>query len=323
MQSIRFYLIAGLCILVLGCASTTPESEPQTSPLLTSTPTRDEILKKVLHIDNGLEVRKWLLEDDSQRIMNALAQLGAHPVIDEINDQRFQQNGFRLRRIPASDIEYFLDTLGGTTLNSTAWHGQILEWRELHSVMLEPQGQALAIDNTVRRLQPGSLHLMVRAWTVLLENDPYMHVEMLPVYDQPADDSLRRLFDQERATGQALSEAALDIKLSSGYAYILTSESPTTSWESFENNSEILSEDTSADDRESSANQSIFSRDKPIGLMGPATTPPTTIGQLLFSSRSNQSRRCMLVLIPKLPDKLFKFTDSPGIESEDTDRNSL
>ncbi len=316
MLSFRFYLIVVLCALILGCTSNTFESEAQTNDLLTSTPTHDDILKRILHTDNGLEVRKWLLEDNSQRIMSALTQLGSQPIIDATSDQRFQKNGFRLRRIPVNDVDYLLELLGGTTLNATAWHGQILEWRELHSASLEPQGQALAIDNSVRRLQPGIVHLMIRAWTVLLEDAPYLHVEMMPVYDPPADDQLMRLFERERTTGQSLSEAALDIKLSSGYAYILTCESPTTSWDSFDNETTETPTEESLTEEDFSRNQSIFTRDKPIDPLGPTTTPPTTIGQLLFSSRSNQSRRCMLVLIPKLPDTLIDLNHGFGSAPE-------
>ena len=227
-------------------------------------------------------------------------------MIDQAGDQKLQLNGFRLRRIPLHELDYFLEALGGTTLKATAWHGQVLEWRELHKAALAPQGQALAINNSVRRLKPGTVRLMVRAWTVLLEDGPYLHVDMMPFYDQPSDDSLRRLLDQERSLGQALPEAALDVKLNDGYAYILTCESPSASWDELEDGSSSTPEgDTSGDEQESSTNQSIFARDKPIEPLGPATTPPTTIGQLLFGSRSNQPRRCMLVLIPKLPDTLF------------------
>ena len=188
------------------------------------------MLRRLVNTENGLEVRKWLVVDDSQLISAALLSHADRLALDEEQDQHFRRNGFRFLRVPVESMEGLLGAIGGTTLDLSAWHGQIYDWREIDSMPIDPAGEALAVDGRIRRFGRGRLVLLVRGWTMAMEDGPRMCLQLRVVVGRPTGGALRQLLDRTPSE-EALPSLDVELGLEAGFAYVLTCESPAVSWE--------------------------------------------------------------------------------------------
>ena len=99
----------------------------------------------MLNADNGLEVRDWVIMERGPRIAAAIARFGQPALVDASADASLRRNGLRLVRIPTGELESLLVSLGGASVDATAWHGQVYRWRELVQYPIGPAGMALWI----------------------------------------------------------------------------------------------------------------------------------------------------------------------------------
>ncbi len=234
--------------------------------------------------DNGLELRQWLIADESQRIASTLAVRQSGQVIDDAAKARLRRNGFWFVQVPLDELDALLDDLGGATLNARVWHGQVLERRELLHRPVPVGGQVVAIDGRVRRYEGGEFRLMLRSWVVQMEDGPYLHVEIVPHYRRAHGETrLPLIAGRPQRHGERLVSMRIDALLRAGSAYVLVGASPGMSWPGDPPRAPV---------------------GPPSGL-GPEGQPPPAVGELLLSGGRGLHSRGILVLVPVIAPELF------------------
>ena len=261
----RDLLIVLLATLLGGCAARNRETPAPVSDARAA-------LRDLVSNDDGLEVRQWAISADLDHVAATLAAFADGEATDAARLEALRRNGLALVRVPRGDLARLREALGVATLNLTAWHGQVYEWRELLRRRVGPGPTALAIDGRVRRYEPGAIRLMARAWTVPMETGPYLGLELLPVYETPRAASLDRLLGTRGLSGEALHSLALELALAPGHAWILTGS--------------IRDAERSDADEAPEA--------------GPAATMPATVGELLFSGPTDQPTTGLLIFVPQI-----------------------
>ncbi|MHC4414472.1 MAG: hypothetical protein ACYS0G_04230 [Planctomycetota bacterium] len=259
-----------------GCA---PSHAPGAAGARSEAPSRTQtgdVLGRLLGAGHGLEVRQWVVADDTVRIATALLEHQDGQGFDAGRAAVLRGNGLRLVRVRADRADALLEALGIASLDLTAWYGQIFEWRELQHQTIGRDGLAVAVDGRVERFGSGRLRLMARSWTVQMEDGLYLNLELLPQFQTAPAAKLNRLLGNRGTAGRLLTSVALGAKLEAGFAYVLTGESPSIEWRP----------------------DGVAATAPPIG---PRVVGPATVGELLFCGRRQPRTRGMLVFIPKLP----------------------
>jgi hypothetical protein len=118
---------------------------------------------------------------------------------------------------------------------------------------------------------------MGRSWTVLMEDGPYLTLELLPQLRRQQEPSLYRLLGNAGQEGEVLEALAFEVELESGYVYVLTGERPAVEW-----------------------------IDVPGDPAGPNVETPDTLGEFLFSQRTEPKLRTLLVFVPRISDRLLR-----------------
>ena len=299
------------CSLLHGCASQ-PTPAGGTGQTLATTAVRSKLTAS----DSGLEVLRWTVVGNATRFPEALLKHEAGPLLDAATRERLQRNGVRLVRIPAELIDQLLMDSGGASINTNEWHGQAPEWRPLVERPVELAGRAVAIDGRVRRYERGAFRLMMRSWTVPMEDGPRVHLELVPQHARPSANNIRRLLGERDEPIEGFGSGALDLQLEPGYAYVLVGESPQAEWA------------RQAEANPKSASPSLpprlahKPRMGPIDPAGPESAAPYTLGELLLPVDRNLSTRGVLIFVPRIPEYLLpgQADDAGGLVSRKDER---
>lgn len=310
----RFGLIAGLVggLLVGGCEAPPPAAPTDAfvskhqSANATASSKAASLRHKLTGSDNGLEVRRLLINDRSDIILNALTSHADGQAADSDALRRLKRNGLRFVRVPLDRLDPCITDLGLASYDANEWHGQVLEWRSLLDRPIDESGRAVAVDGLLRRYERGDLRLMMRAWTVQMEDGPAMHLEMVPRRRLPQTNNLRKLLSEQALGGtggeQAFPSMALDLQLQPGFAYVLISESPNVDWAGLDGDAGGAPQASVA----AIQPKANVPRTGPFDDWNPAAPP--TLGEFLLQVKRDPPHppgRGILIFIPKIPSELL------------------
>ena len=278
-----------------GCVSTQTVSRRT----LTPAPSTETALDRMLKPDHGLLLRKWVVSDDPERIGTILRRYQDGTFLEPALEQRFRRDGLRVLRVRVDRIEDLLGELGPGPSDVAAWHSQILQWRELYHRSVVGPGTTLAVSGRVRSIPYGRLRIMGRCWTILMEDGPYLSLQLIPQLIRPQPPSLYQLLGDPDLKGEVFHGLAIEVELHPGYAYVLTGEAPAISW---------------GGTSESQPGHLASAAHGPAA--GPDTATPDTLGEFLFCSRTVPPLRTLLVFLPRIPDRLLQPYRIEGAASE-------
>lgn len=285
-------------------------------------PIAEIVRDRLTGTNNGLEVRRWTVLDGTSRAIGIIADIAEGCPADESTGERLKRNGLRLARVPADQLETIIERLGGATMDRNEWHGQVYEWRSLRDQPIDSRGTAIAIDGRVRRFERGEFRLLIRGWTMMMEDGPHFHLELQPQHRLPRSNSFQRALGLgEQDVGESFAAAALDMRLQAGYAYVLVSESSTVDWPALDRPAPVVralpsnlrsfvpsvvagagmqpSMPTSTPDPRP------MTRVGPDDVIGPEAGAPRTLGEVLLPTYTHPPMREIIVFVPKIPDELF------------------
>jgi hypothetical protein len=339
--------IAAAACLPGGCASdkskTAPDGDvaaidsPDARPRM---PSADVLRERLTGTNNGLELRRWTVIDAPDRVMNVLTAHADGAAADQDVVDRLKRNGLRFVRVPVSEVDALVAELGGATIDRNEWHGQVYDWRPLMEQPIDQRGIAVAIDGRVRRFDRGEFRVLIRAWTVQMEDGPYLHLEVLPQHRIARAGDLRRLLGEEPSdAGESFATLALDLQLEATFAYVLVSESPQIDWPTLDRPAEVNAalgqnalelggagvdgepepEITAAKTAPAAPRPPRPSRVGPPGDVGPEAGAPMTLGEMLLPLSESPPMRQVMVFVPKIPQELFP----PVYESEQSMHDAL
>ena len=285
-----FFILVIVSLAMVGCGSkTAPSSETM------SAEQSEALRNRLTNTNNGLEIRRWHVQEDADRLVGALVRYTEGSAADELAAERLRRNGFRFVRVRLDDLDAVLTDLGGANVDRNEWHGQIPEWRSLIERNVDRQGQAVAIDGRVRRFERGQMRLMIRSWTVQMEDGPATHLEVLPRHHQPQPKDLRTLLGEGGPTGEGFGNMAIDLRLEAGWAYVLVGESPNQRWP----------DERSGNTPSPTVATARPPKTGPLDVAGPETDAPLTMGEFMLGVHSPAARRTVIVFVPRVPQELF------------------
>jgi hypothetical protein len=255
--------------------------------------------------DNGLEVRKVTVPDQRDRFLPTIARSMHGSAVDPETQARLERNGLRLVKVPLDDLNQILGDLGGASLDLNEWHGQAVEWRPLQQRPIGSMPRAIAIDGNVFRYQGGRMAIILRAWTMQMEDGPSVHLEMLPRFEADHSGSNRRLIPNKSDESiESYPTMALDMQLLPGFAYLLFGEPPQTRWP----------DAAHADDVAAPSPPSASSRRGvgPMDVTADEGAAPVTFGEFMLVGDRQPVMRGLVVFIPRIAPTLFAPEQSPG-----------
>ncbi|MCH8153102.1 MAG: hypothetical protein IH830_12120 [Planctomycetes bacterium] len=284
-----------------GCASPQAPSVPGVINETGLRPRSTEGLTRLINTTSGLEVRRWVIQDDPNRIGAALMKYWDPKAVGPAHTSVLRRNGLRFVRVQADQVDALLAELGLASLDVTAWHGQIYDWRKLQQYWIGSGGIEVALDGRVVRYGPGWFRLMVRTWTVQMEDGLYLNLELLPQFQPPYAPRFRKLLGDRTMSGEVFASIALEVQLEAGFAYVLTGESPQVQWRKNGDRSELSQENPPPDlvgSTQRSADGSSKADQRSLAAAA-------TIGELLFVRQTQPPTRNMLVFVPRISTPLF------------------
>jgi len=282
---------ASCIVLSLALAGCAPDGPGTASPGQNILPTAD----------NGLQVRQWRVPDDPDTIASALVRHVRGGFLETELSRRLRRNGLRFVRVPADDLEALLADLGGATFSVDTWHGQACDWRAVADWPIEATGRALAVDGRVRRFEGGRVQLMIRSWTIQMEDGPNVRLQLQGRYARSQPTRLDQVIGRRAAEGRRFPSITLDLLLEAGDAYVLTGEPPGRDWELDGTGAGVGQEEGETGEAGRAEDQSST---EPADI-GPEALAPLTVGELLFRRDQMPATRQLLVFVPRIPDRLF------------------
>jgi hypothetical protein len=183
--------------------------------------------------ENGLEIRKIVVQDEDGAAALALTELG-QPFSGE-GSARLQRNGFQLVRLAAGDLDLLIDRLSLPLTDLRTWHGQAPSWRDLLRFPARAP-VALVADGRPRVISDGTIRLLLRAWTLPMEDGALLEVQIRTSFE-PTPRGARLLAPaMEQITGApavtgdvARGEplgGAVDFQMGAGDVWVLSCTNP-------------------------------------------------------------------------------------------------
>lgn len=202
----------------------------QTSPAArerTAVARRGGPLGSAVAAENGLEVRKLVVQDLDGMVAVALAEFGERYAGE--GTTRMQRNGFELYRLREQDLDQLMARLGPPLTDVRTWHGQAPGWRDLlRHPARSPIG--VVVDGRPKVLAGGTIRLLVRAWTLPMEDEVLLEAQLRVLFEPTTRGS--RLLPQPSAAGPGAAATeiqsgeslggAIDLHLASDEAWVLT-----------------------------------------------------------------------------------------------------
>jgi hypothetical protein len=270
--------------------------------------------------DNGLEIRKVIVAEQTGSFLSTITQQMYGPAIDQSAQERLQRNGLRMVRVPLERLDPLLKELGGPTMDVSEWHGQALEWRPVQQRGLANVPRALAIDGRVNRYEVGGFSLMMRSWTVQMEDGMFVHLEMIPrrEYPQQSND-LRRLIGKEPSPDENFYPTmGLDLQMQAGFAYILFGEPPQTPWPDAVPSSSAPTVTTNA---QGGTNRTPRPRVGPAEVGEADAAAPLTLGEFLLVGDRKPVMRGLIIFLPRIAPELLAEHNAPDQQASSTAAN--
>ncbi|MBM4008557.1 MAG: hypothetical protein FJ285_03090 [Planctomycetes bacterium] len=245
-----------------------------------SIPTRDVWLPADDGSTDGVVVLRWQVPDNADAI-HAFFEANKPTMLSDSVQDRLLGNGIRVAAIPLADLGAALDTLGGTASSIRLWLGQAHAWTQVNALPVRGQLAAL-IDGSARRLTGGTLQLLIRGWTVPLEQGAVTDVEVQPTFLAGGAVPGARASARE-----SFASAGFSLALERGTALLVASAPP----------------------RRQSAEKGPAA--------GPPALPPATLGELLLGRQGGDRDllrlRPIVVIAPLVADR--HFSDPAAVES--------
>lgn len=296
-MKILLLTLAGL--LMTACASDAREGAGQTLQSLRGRTLSEKILSRFTNVENGLEVQRWIVQGSSVNIAETLTTLATPSPFNPDTLELLRRNGFRLVTIDASLLDTLKEGIGPFVLDHSEWHGQIDSWRSLHHQQVERGGMNVVINGRVRRFKTGQLQLLIRSWTVQMEDGPYVQLELVPFLATGPQNRPQLIPGKKSRTGQRIDELALKLSLTPGLVYVLTYESPQVSWPG------DAKRKPSGVSVQAAHTSRILGPHEAVRSTGPDAPIAVTLGELLLKIPTSPPSHDMLVFVPRIAPALY------------------
>ncbi len=252
----------------------------------------EEIVEPVVRGGHsGLEMRRWVIRDRGEDLAEALSPYSDSLAELSVEERRhLQVNGFRLVRVPLTELPGVRESLELTGRIDRHWFGQSPDWTDAMVGLDVGEGLAMRSSGGVSVLDGGRLRLLLRAWTTPTADGPRLRVDLALQLAFAAESAAFSLPERRPVAedGPLFDDLSVSALLEPGNAYLICSERPEVPW----------GEGDSIE---------VIAQDAEDGF-GPASLRTETAGELMLSERvvdDDRKRvyRQVVVLLPRLPER--------------------
>ncbi len=139
-------------------------------------------------VADGISVSTIEIKPNGSDVSEKLQQFGV-PLNSEELQKRLLHEGIQLRKIQIVDLPAIITSIGEVNQESSAWHGQILKWRDLHQRQIDPKGMLISQQGVQHFVQRGSLCLLSRSWLIEREEGFRIYLQCVPTWHIPREQS--------------------------------------------------------------------------------------------------------------------------------------
>jgi hypothetical protein len=303
---LQFSLGAAIAIVLAGCEAPPVAVDGSSPGTLYSDGEQTRLVNNPFSAggENGLEVRQWVLSTGSEDVAAALMRHRDGDPLGRQEREALERNGLRLVRVPIDELDAMLAELGVASRNVVTWFGQVTNWRDVLIAPVDETSRALVVSGRVRRFSEGNYSLMLRSWTVMMEDMPKVQLELLGRHDRPDVHDTVPLLGQRRTAETWLHAIRAELLLESGYAYVMVYESPSVQWrEPGEGEAVRVFEDDGEAGR--AGGRGPGADVGPYHATGLSSMAPPTLGEVLLGREAGQPRRHLLAFVPRIPQRLM------------------
>ena len=252
----------------------------------------------------GLEIRWWVVDDESEKLSTTLLTLGkSEGLVSKEEEIKMRDNGFRLVRVPFSRFSLLQSRLEISKEITSDWLGQVPTWITVMSGPQLPEGQYVRIAGRERAIPAGWYDFRLRCWLVPTGGLPRLDVDLMPQFHRKARSGVKipREISSSSPSGD-ITDAMINLQLERDYVYLLTAESPDILWSCTTEEISTGHVPGAVLKKQSSDADNIETGDK----AGPRATSVPAVGELMMRPSDvawlpGQGRRIVAVLIPRLP----------------------
>jgi hypothetical protein len=137
---------------------------------------------------DGISVSTLKVQPTVENITEIMNQYG-EPIVPVELYAKLSNEGMLVRKISAMDIPDIVRSIGNVIDDQFAWHGQILQWRDLHQSEIDPRGMRISEQGVQYFIQSGYLSLLSRSWTIEREDGVHVYLQFLPTWHVPKNRS--------------------------------------------------------------------------------------------------------------------------------------
>ncbi len=206
-------ILLTLFVFLIGCE--TPQSEKK---IISLVPSFDVAADGISVLT--IEVDPYEGELDEQ-----LSQF-AEPIQDEVLISKLELEGIHAYCLPSSEVKNAIASIGEIVNREIVWHGQMVDWRDIHQRKIPSQGMYISKENVPYFINGGYLSLLARSWLIGREDGLFVYLQTMPTWHVPRSVSLT--VDQARTPLQSdvFDDISLELLLKDGEAVLFAVNLP-------------------------------------------------------------------------------------------------
>jgi len=131
---------------------------------------------------DGLSIVNIKVKPTSNDLQQKITAFGSS-IGDELQS-RFSREGLWIRKVEVVDVPAIVASVGEVLDESSVWHGQVVQWRELHQRRIE-KGMVISQGGTPYFIHNGFLSLLGRSWIQDREIGIRLYLQFLPTWHVP------------------------------------------------------------------------------------------------------------------------------------------
>lgn len=188
----------------------------------------------------GLSITWWVVDDTDSAVVRTLSPHTDPPLpADPALRDRWRTSGLRLVRVPEAQLDVISAALPPASERYTLAAGWNAQWSEIFRARRLPAGR-LQLAGRWEQFPAGFLRLLARCWATpgtRALDEPIVRLDLTfqvlpPRRNEDNDPFSDPKIEAEESRGRMLHELEALLRPQRGFAYILTSESPDTPWNS-------------------------------------------------------------------------------------------
>lgn len=139
-------------------------------------------------VGNGVLVRYLVVSSSPDAAFETFESIGRSIHNDE-HSSALHHEGFVVRVAETSLVNELVEEYGNTEEHSQVFHGQIVNWRDIHQQEVNKKGMVVTFQDKPYALNDGFLSILARSFEMRREDGLYTYVQIVPTWHVPRGSS--------------------------------------------------------------------------------------------------------------------------------------